>query len=685
MKFSLNFIREFLPDLEISPQKLATSLTRVGLEIEEIEQKENDTVFTAEVTSNRYDWLSIFGISYELAAAVNKKIKLSFPYLKIKTYRKRKVIIENKEDCPFYTGHSLVSVRVDKSPPWLRELLLNCGINSVNNVVDITNYCLLKWGQPLHSFDEDKLQGDIYIRRARNKEKFLGLDGKERLLNSDNLVIADEKKVIAVAGVMGSKETEVDENTRNVFLEAALFSPLLIRVSRRKLNLNTASSYRFERGINPRCIQYSWAEAVRLICSLAGAEYKGSIKTGNPPSCRRRTIFFSPRDLNNYLGYKIPLSEAKNILKNLGFSISTGGRGSTLKKEKTLRVCPPVFRRDIKEKVDIYEEISRIYGYEKIPPSFSFLNQLSCSWQSGTSEKNLYHFKNNLREVLAMLGLKEVVTYSIEEEALAEVFPHQEFLKLVNPLKKGENILRKSLFLGMFKVINTAVARPLFYQPRLHFFEIADTYHKENESFCEKPCLGIILWEEKKENGLILKSILKEIFSFLNIRESYQQKELPGFKNALEIYSQNKRLGFLAQLEAEIKNKLSLKLASAPAIKKGDIFFSELDLQVLFSLSRESIFKAFSLTPYIYRDISFTVKKDKKFKVFEKILASKPSYIKDWQIVDFYKGEDLPADCNSFTLRVYYSSDERTLTAEEVDRINEEVRLSFLKEGAILR
>ncbi len=269
-------------------------------------------------------------------------------------------------------------MKVGESPSWLKQRLENCGINSINNLVDCTNYCMLKWGNPLHAFDFDKIEGDIYVRRAREGEKFLGLDDKERSLSKNNLVIADEKKIIALAGVMGAKNTDVDENTKNVLLEAAVFSPLAIRRSRRDAALETESSYRFERRVFFDYLELASAEAADKIISLTKGRFYGYKMRGEKASREQVKIALSFAKLNDYLGVTIPEAEVKTILENLEFTITKTFR-------EGIEVSPPLFRMDILREVDVYEEAARIYGYDKIPPVLPFI--------AVEARRDVYEFK----------------------------------------------------------------------------------------------------------------------------------------------------------------------------------------------------------------------------------------------------------------------------------------------------
>jgi len=381
MRFSLNFIQEFLK-VDISPKELASLLTMAGMEVECLEKEASDWIFDIEVTTNRYDWLSILGIAREIAVVLGKKLKVNYPKPITKPLlTTRNIVIEDRRDCSYYIGRRIEGVKVSGSSPWLRERILNCGLAVVNDIVDITNYSMLKWGNPLHAFDADKLEGDIHIRRARNNETLVGIDGKERILSKENLVIADSKKVIALAGIIGGKNTEVTEMTKNIFLEAAVFSSLTVRRSRRAAGLDTESSYRFERGVPSHLLESASYETAKLIIEVAGGKNKGCKVAGKKPQLSEKSITISIKSLGDYLGLFPSKPKVKKIFENLDFKVKD------LAKDK-IRVFPPKSRLDVKEEVDLYEEFSRIYGYDKIPSKIPFLKRnLVASSQTGC-----YHF-----------------------------------------------------------------------------------------------------------------------------------------------------------------------------------------------------------------------------------------------------------------------------------------------------
>ena len=648
MKFSLNFIQEFLK-IGLPPAELAKQLTMAGMEVESLDKSGSDWIFTIEVTTNRYDWLSMAGIAREIAAVLGKKIKIKTPQVKLKPLLlERKIIIADKEDCPYYIGRSLKGVGIGPSNQKLKSLISNCGLSSVNNVVDITNYCMLKWGNPLHAFDEDKLEGDIYVRRARQGESFIGIDAKVRVLNPENLVITDSKKIIALAGVIGAKNTEVDAATKNIFLEAAIFSPLTVRRSRRCACVETESSYRFERRVSPDYLEFASQEASQLIEEACRGTFKGAAYSGQKPKISKKTIAVNLTGLDDYLGAKIPAAKFKNILTNLGFNFKTAGKNEYL-------LLPPKQRFDIVGEVDVYEEASRIYGYEKILPQIPCLRKNIGITAPG---KDIYCFNNELAEYLAYLGFKEITSYSIEGSGLGPDNP----IEILNPLRKEENILRQSLLSGMIKAIAHNLNRS---QSGLRFFEIAHVYANDKKQLRESGVLALGV-SGKEEEFFLLKGAVEKILRYVSDEPfDFKTESQPFFNAGLSIISKGRALGFLGKLNQRIKKQFDLE---------EEVFFAQLSLEELIKLSGEKKYKPISQYPVVWRDISIALKKAVPFKEVEKTIRARCKHLADLRIVDIYQGKNIPQGTAAFTLRIFYQSADKTLTAQEVDVFHNEAR-----------
>ena len=649
MRFSLNFIKEFT-DIGVKAQDLAHTLTMSGMEVEYLEKKGDDWVFDIEVTTNRYDWLSMVGIAREICACLGKKLKITYPKAITKpTLKERKIIIEDAKDCPLYIARVIRGITVEDSPLWLHRRVGHCDINSINNIVDITNYCMLKWGNPLHAFDEDKIEGDIYIRRAKKGEAFIGIDEKERVLNKNNLVIADSKKVIALAGVMGAKNTEVDSNTKNVLLEAAVFSPITTRRSRRDAGLDTESSYRFERRVFPEYVDCASSEATKLMQELARGKFCGYKSAGKPQVLKPKPISISLSHLSDCLGMSLSSSKVKSILSSLGFAVKATSKDK-------LSVTAPSFRFDINREVDVFEEISRIYGYSKIEPQLPNLVRKP-------QEENIYEFKSKLREALTLSGLSEIITYSIENDEELNQIDKKEPIIISNPMRKQENSLRTTLATGMIKTIRYNLNRN---QENLKFFEIADIYYKDKKGFQEESIVAIG-GSGNREKFFYFKGVLEELFKSLGIDDfCFKQKGVDCFSNALVVKVKGNDIGFLGKLDESLKKSFDLK---------EDVFFAHLNIDTLMKLKTKKTYVPFSMYPAVSRDISIVLSNKKSFEDIENIIRERAAELfEKLEVVDVYKGKDIPSNASAFTLRVFYQSGQRTLTSDEVDNLHSAIR-----------
>ncbi|RKY28971.1 MAG: phenylalanine--tRNA ligase subunit beta [Candidatus Omnitrophota bacterium] len=655
MKFSFKFLEEFLNLKGITPRQLAEKLTLAGLEVSQIERKEGDFIFEVEVTSNRYDLLSIVGIAYEVSALFKKKIKLPKINLRTRPLLNLPLKIEDEGDCPLYTARLIKGVRVGPSPDWLKYRLTNLGINSVNNVVDITNYCMLKWGEPLHAFDFDKIGNIISVRRARKGERLLCIDNKERELRPEVLVIADENKPLALAGVIGGQDSEVSLTTKNILIEAAIFSPLTIRRGRRSLGVESESSYRFERGVNPLNLEKASASACELILKLAGGEFSGYKRAGKKPSAKSFWIKFDIQRLNNFLGTSIKEKQALQILKRLNFNLK--------EKPPIILVKPPSYRQDIKFFEDLAEEVARIWGYQNIKEALPPIKR------SLKEEASFYKFKEKIKDKLVSLGFSEAITFSIisEKENISSYKP----LFLENPLRKEENILRPEIFPGLLKVFQYNVYRK---ERELEFFEIAESFFKIEPGFKEKTKLVIGRHTQNMDNFYYFKAKLEVFLADCGIKEfSLKESSLPAFSN----YALIEDWGWVGVLNKEVSRRLDLE----------NVFIAEFDLEELYQKRKQPYFEEIVRFPWVERDISLAKRKELSFREIEDIIKTQAGkFLKEFRVVDIYKGEKIPSGFTGFTLRIFYQHKQRTLSSEEVDKIHFQLREALAqKEGLILR
>jgi phenylalanyl-tRNA synthetase beta chain len=677
VKFTFNWLKDYV-EIKIPAQSLAEKLTMAGLEVTSLEEKDGDFVFEIEVTSNRPDWLSVIGIAREVAAITGKKIKAGTRHKtpfgsaqgrqdtsKGKKFpeHKLRIEIESKKDCPWYTAKIIRDVKVGPSPDWLKKRLELVGCRSINNVVDITNYILFTYGEPLHAFDLDALKGDtIIVRRAKDKEKITTIDGDEKQLNGDILVIADQNHPVAVAGVMGGKLSEVTEKTSNILLEAAVFDPVLIRRGRRALGLQSESSYRFERGVDLGMVELSSHVAIDLMQQTCGGQCVLA-KSSSPPKEKPKTITLDTSDSKRILGLDITTAKIKSLLSRLGFLVKT-------KNKKCLSVSIPSYRPDVSLAIDLMEEIARIYGYENIPTTVPVVKPTIPEFQ----ERDAVLL---IKNILTGLGLQEVITYSLIDRRMLEGFSRaeEEAIVIANPLSSEQEILRPTLLPSLAGTVAYNLQQK---QPYISIFEIAKTYTgsgKEGYSLGLAFCGERTLWFgpqyphiNDQVGFLHLKGVLEILCQRLGLQSKPEVCHFTPAQNPDEyiVQVQNKTMavGILKRLPRDILDRLE--------IKHREVFLAEVDLEkVIPHIRRVRPIHAPARYPGITRDISLSLPQGISFaSIQQEILNHGGKLLQEVSMTDYYTGEPIPPGHKGLTVSCLYSSAERTLTDAEVNTLH---------------
>jgi len=699
MKVTYNWLKDFV-DITLKPQELSGKLTMAGLEVTSLEESGGDWVIEIEITSNRPDWLSVVGIAREIAALTGKKLK-SYPVTRLpgsnrKTGKQANaafggtppkgggpltIDIEDKKDCPLYTARVIRDVKVGPSPEWLKKRLELIGLRSINNVVDITNYCMFTWGEPLHAFDLDKLVGGsagsrvselmIGVRRAVKDEEIITIDGEKRILDESVLVITADKP-IAIAGIIGGKDSEITENSRNILLEAAIFNPVVVRRARQKLGIQTDSSYRFERSVSLDAIFASSTDAVRLVSEIAGGRVT-VFKSTATTKAKKKSIVLSETDVSGVLGTKITISRIKTILQNLGFDIKIAS-------SQSLHVNVPSFRADVKSEIDLIEEITRIVGYENVPLSLPAIYPNPID----SGKRDVVALVKN---TLTSLGLYEVITYSLIDRAGCAGFLSKDMrlAEISNPLSKEQEVLRPTLIPSLVKTIAYNLNQQ---QDEICIFEVADIFYGSQGSTCvEEPVLAIALCGKRDfllEQGAVkdpfgvlhLKGIIERLCQRLGIvnREFYLKS---GERFHIGVCLEGKEIGAMLKIED--------REASRFGIKNKEIFVAQLFLEKMFpQVNLKRKFSSLPLYPGVTREISFMAKND--VKIEEIILAIKEKakeLLSEVKVVDCYKGKQIPSGYKGITVSCFYRSGERTLTDEEVNQAHSSVCQALIKAFAI--
>jgi phenylalanyl-tRNA synthetase beta chain len=667
MRIPYEWLKEFI-DISASSEEIADRLTMTGFEVEGVEFIDDDVIFEVNVTPNRPDCLSVLGIARELSVTFNVTLKI--PLHEIKEYQPVSdfsIEILKPEICNRYTGRLITEVKISDSPDWIKIRLEKCGIRPINNVVDITNYVLFEFGHPLHAFDADTINGKkIKVDIAGSNNKIVTLDGVERELYDGALLIWDDIRPIAVAGVMGGLNTEVTEKTRNVFLESAYFDPFSIRKTSKWLNLKSESSYRFERGTDIEFLENALNRAALLIKEFAEGTIH-EIIDAYPVKYRPKPIEIRYEKINKLLGTNISKSHMLEILKGLG--IHTEDRG------EVFVVYPPTYRRDIKRNNDIAEEIARLYGYEYIPVTIP-----RSPLPSGQLNKKAINIKR-IKEAMRKAGFTEAINYSFMSMSSLDMLDipdsdkRRKVIILSNPLSKEECMLRTTLAPSLIGNLKYNIDRGM---KEIRLFEVSSVFEDIGNMLpSEDLRLGGIfykdrfpsLWKEDAQEFFITKGTLESLFEELKISD---YKFLPSSEpflhkgKASDIYVSDLYTGYIGILGPEIVERLDLKK------QKPEIVLFEINIEVLLKFIPYSIqYSPIPKYPYVERDIAIVIDETiPSLKIKEMIMSYPSELIKEVSIFDYYKGGNVPEGKKSLGFNIIYRSKEKTLTDEEVEEIH---------------
>lgn len=681
MKISYNWIKEFLPKLKTSSQELAEKLTNHGIEVTGIESLEKDTVFELEITTNRGDCLSHLGVAREIAAIYNLPLKI--PSIKFKEIKKTvplKIKIEKPYFCYRYFAQIIEGLKITPSPAWLAERLAICGIRPINNIIDITNYVLLEFGQPLHAFDYSLLSGkEIIVRWAKEKEKILTLDNQERILDKDIPVIADQAKAIALAGIIGGKETAVNENTQAILLESANFDPRVIRRTVKKLGITTESSYRFERGTDWENVYHAARRTSHLlekVCEGKVVSKKIDLKVRPYVPVK---ITLDINQVNNLLGTRLKKNEIINYLERLNFSLSKGAKDKI-----TIKV--PSYRNDVSLEVDLIEEIARVYGYQNIPVEVGYFRPGNLFI---SDRERISQLEKKICQILTSSGLNEVINYSllsrdaIDELNLPSTDKRKKLIPLKNPLSQEMAFLRTTLIPGL---LHNLVNNLRYNVENVKIFEIGKVYFTANNTFEEKKYLAGLLsgkdktlnWKDKPRviDFYYLSGLLDCLLRNLEIKNyQYQKTPLPYLHpgKAFELFIQGQKIGELGELGPQLEKKYEFP---------EKVYLFEIELEQLVAYARlERIYQSLPRYPFAQRDISFILPENiLQEKVKSLILRTGGGYLRECELFDLYKDESMPLGWQSLTYRLTYYNPQATLTTGEIEKIQEKITSALEKE-----
>jgi phenylalanyl-tRNA synthetase beta chain len=639
----------------------------------------NDTVLELELTPNRSDLLNYRGVAYEVAALLDRPVKMKEQFKPHVSGTSPVSVKIESDNCTKYAAQVIRGVKIGESPLWLQAKLLAVGVRPINNVVDVTNFVMFEMGQPLHAFDLDKVaENSIIVRQAYDGEKHVTLDGVERELDHSMLVIADPEKVIGLAGVMGGENSEVDAGTTTIVLESAYFDPATTRKTGKALGLYSEAQKRFEKGmIDQGMIVNALLRAAELIVELAGGEIVGAPVEVVKKAVEQTVLPLRPERVNQLLGTDIAEDEMVSILRRLGFEVSG------FKVDGAHQVTVPTRRPDLAKEADLIEEIARVYGYDKIPAT---LPEGPLVQGQLTPEQKL---RRAARELLIHMGLTEVVTYSFinigsyEKLGLATAgFENQ--LKLMHPLSEERNALRTHMLPSLIEVVQYNRNRRV---NDLAIFEIGKVFTPNENGMLPDEHLRIsgvvtggfgavgIGEKARPVDFFAVKGIVENLLTGLGIAGvQYERTELPGMHpgRTARIFQGDMTLGFVGGLHPEAEEAAEL----APT------YYFELDVDRLLTAKQGAATVTASLPkfPSIERDIAVLVDVDVPAgKLLETIYQAGGELLESARIFDFYQGAQVPEGKKSIAYALVYRSAERTLTDEEVAAVHENV-LSALKE-----
>jgi phenylalanyl-tRNA synthetase beta chain len=638
----------------------------------------NDQVIELELTPNRADCLSMIGVAYEIAAIFDRELYL--PEVEIHETVEQghpiDIVLEAEEDCPFYVAQVVDGLKIGPSPQWMQNRLISAGVRPINNIVDVTNYVMIETGQPLHAFDYTKINGgQIIVRHARPGETIVTLDGVTRAVDDETLLITDRIQPLAIAGVMGGEDSEVTEETHTVLIESALFNPTRVRRTSRKMGLRSEASHRFERGVDPERIIPALSRAVQLLQEFAQGEVASNLHIEERGDVPELEVNLRHERLTQLLGLNLDPDEVRDILERLRFSVEY--------EDGIYRVQVPSRRADIALEVDLIEEVARLYGYDRIPTTLPWGQQLP----GGLTDQQKWW--RTIRRTLRDLGMHEVINYSLisdkESKELVSLHQPAQPIRLANPISNQHQVLRVSLLPSLLK---TAKYNQNHGAEELAFFELAKTYITDERRLTHLPQerweLGGLLsgrrsrgiWEQGSSDQPLfftMKGILEVLFQRLGVEQvEYVETKCGGFHpgRTAQICVGDQVVGILGQLHPQLEKQHSL----------FETMLFQLDLEKLFAHRKKEItYQLINRYPAVTRDLALVADEDIASGEIEAgIKQVAAELLKSITLFDVYTGKQVGPGKKSLAYSLVYQAEDRTLTDDEVQAIHNRV-IQFLE------
>tara|TARA_R110002050_G_scaffold97971_2_gene203650 strand:+ start:40946 stop:43372 length:2427 start_codon:yes stop_codon:yes gene_type:complete len=660
---------------------------KVGTPAADIFDIENDQVFEIGLTPNRADAMSHLGTARDLKAGlVQKDINLEFITPSVSAFHvdnrtlKIDVDVKNKDLAPRYCGVTISGLKVKESPTWLQHRLKAIGLSPINNIVDATNYVLHDLGQPLHAFDAVKISGNkIEVKTLEAGTKFVTLDGVERELHEDDLMICDEEKPMCIAGVFGGINSGVTESTTSIFLESAYFNPVSIRKSAKRHALNTDASFRFERGIDPNITEYALKRAALLIQELAGGEITSDIIDFYPKKIKDFEVRLSFENAEKLIGEEIPKETIKQILSSLDIKVNNVT-------ETGLGLTVPAFRNDVNREADVIEEILRVYGYNNIKTT----EKLNASISS-TSRFEDYKIQNIIGNQLASQGFFEILSNSLTTPnyvTLSEQLKEEHNISMLNPLSNDLSVLRQSLLFSGLEALSFNINRK---RADLKLFEFGKTYHGYNDKREEYKHLGLFITGNQSQENWLSPSKKSDFFYLKgNITTILERLGISRFNEAPtgnDLFSEG--LSF---------SQGKTKLVDFGIIKNSILKHFDISQEVLFAdfnwdaileiVKRNKItFKTIAKYPAVKRDFALLLDDNVSFESIYKLAKqSEKQLLRSVNLFDVYQGKNLPKGKKSYAVSFTLQDENKTLNDKQIDKIMSKLQSSFETQlGAELR
>lgn len=652
----LGITEDFFPNAGVDGILILPENLAVGQDIKKVVGLD-DWVFDISITANRPDSESIYGLAREVAAILNRKIRQ--PQLIFTAHEnydlELNVKVEDKENCPKYLARVIDNIKVESSPIWLRQRLIKCGINPISNVVDITNYVLLELGQPMHAFDYDLISGHTLVARAAKDGEILEtLDEKVSTLNSKNLVIADSEKPLALAGIMGGKQSGVSENTKIVALESAKFMRESVRKTSRALGISSDSSHRFEKGVDTFTTSLAMQRALNLFESLGVGRVTNIQEGFEAENENPQEIVTTTQKINSILGIEVPDEIIVDILKRLNFEVKENAGNLVVK--------IPAYRTDIEGVPDLAEEVIRIYGYKHITPKLLTDTHIT---KGGLNHKQAEELR--AKRTLAGLGFHEIVTYSFCGEKdldllkLPQDARQRNFVKIQNPLTEDIAIMKTTLVAGTLNIITKNFKKGV---ESGKLFEIANIYFPKEQPMVNLPqelkTLSLGVWGNN-QNFFTLKGEIESFADVFGIKLNFAktQKSFLHPHRSANILIGDEVVGFMGQVAYDITENLSIT---------EHTYVAELCFEKLYKHFRANYaYKAVSKHPSISRDLSLLAQNQLTNQEIEEVIYAGSKKVSLVKLFDVYTGESLPEGFKSMTYNLVFESGEEAITHEEVD------------------